>query len=88
MEESTTYQAIIRKGVAEGRTEGALEEARKLLLRLGQTHFQTAAPADVQAQVEAMQDLEQLEQRLLRVTQLHSWDELLPPRRPARRHKR
>ncbi|MHB8736791.1 MAG: hypothetical protein ACYC6M_15925, partial [Terriglobales bacterium] len=40
MEESTTYQAIIRKGAA----RGALEEARKMLLRLGETHLQTVPP--------------------------------------------
>ena len=88
MEESTTYQAIIRKGVAKGRTEGALEEVRKLLLRLGQTQFHTEAPADVQARVEAMQDLDQLEQLLLRVTQVSSWDELLPASGRPRRRKR
>jgi hypothetical protein len=82
MEESTTYQAIVRKGVA----LGALEEARKILLRLGQTHFQTPPPTEVQTRVAAMQDLEQLEQLLLRVTQSQSWQELLPaPAKPQRR---
>lgn len=82
MEESTTYQAIIRKGAA----QGELNEARKLLLRLGQSHFQREAPPDVQSRVEAMQDLDQLEQFILRVTQLRSWDELLPaPPKPPRR---
>ncbi len=88
MEESTTYQAIIRKGVAEGLAEGELREARKLLLGLGQTHFQTAAPAEVQARLEAMQDLSQLEQLFLRVTQVRSWDELLPASGRPRRRKR
>lgn len=86
MEESTTYQAIVRKGLTEGLAKGALVEARKMLLRLGQTHYQTAASAEVQARVEAMQDLEQLEQLLLRVTQVSSWEELLPaPPKPQRR---
>jgi hypothetical protein len=31
MKESTTYQAIVQEGLA----EGAVQEARKLLLRLG-----------------------------------------------------
>ena len=85
MEESTTYQAIVRKGVAEGLAKGELKEARKMLLRLGQSHFQTEAPPDVQSRVEAMQDLNQLEQLILRVTQVHSWDELLPLPKPPRR---
>lgn len=39
MEESVTYQALIRKGEAKGRAEGeakgAAEEARRILLRIG-----------------------------------------------------
>ncbi len=87
MEESTTYQAIIRKGRTEGRTEGALDEARKMLLRLGQGHFQTPASADIRSRVEAIQDLDQLEQLLLRVTQLRSWDDLLPMLSKSQRRK-
>ena len=94
MKESVTYQAIVReglaqglaKGLAQGLAEGELNEARKLLLRLGQSQFQIEAPPDVQLRVEAMQDLNQLEQLILRVTQAHSWDELLPaPPKPQRR---
>jgi hypothetical protein len=82
MEESTTYQAIIRKGAA----QGALQEARKLLLQLWQDRLGAAAAPEVQARVEMMQDLEQLEQLILRVTQARSWDELLPaPPKPQRR---
>lgn len=82
MKESVTYQAIIREGAA----QGELNEARKLLLSLGQSHFQTPAAPDVQSRVEAMQDLNQLEQLILRVSQAQSWDELLPaPAKPQRR---
>jgi predicted transposase YdaD len=82
MEESTTYQAIIRKGAA----QGALEEARKLLLQLGEDHFGAAASAAVQARVEAIQDLPHLEQLARRVYQSQSWEELLPaPPKPPRR---
>ncbi len=87
MEESVTYQAIIRKGVAKGRAEGALEEARKMLLRWGEAHFRTAPPADLQARLEEMQDLDQLEQLLLHVAQVRSWDELLPASPKPRRRK-
>jgi hypothetical protein len=82
MEESSTYQAIIRKGAA----QGALDEARKMLLQLGEDHFGTAASSDVQARVEAIQDLTQLEQITRRVYRSQSWDELLPaPPKPQRR---
>jgi predicted transposase YdaD len=87
MKESVTYQAIVREGLVQGLAQGELNEARKLLLRLGQSHFQTAAPPDVQSRVEAMQDLDQLEQLILRVTNLRSWDELLPASPRPRRRK-
>lgn len=76
------------KGLAKGLAEGELSEARKMLLRLGQTHFRKAPPAEVRAQVEAMQDLPQLEELLLRVPQLRAWSELLPPSGQPRRRKR
>jgi hypothetical protein len=86
MEESVTYQAIVREGLIQGRAEGALEEARKMLLRLGETHFQTPPPAKLQRRVARIEDLDQLEQLMLNVTQLRSWDELLPaPAKPRRR---
>lgn len=95
MEESTTYQAIIRKGVdtgrteglAVGRTEGALQEARKMLLRLGETQLGTVPPAALQRRVEKIEDLDQLEQLVLRVGQVRSWDELLPASPKPRRRK-
>lgn len=91
MEESTTYQAIIRKGVAqgvaEGLTKGAVEEARKMLLRLGESHLQTTPPAAFQRRVAKIEDLAQLEQLMLRVGQARSWNELLPASPKTRRRK-
>jgi predicted transposase YdaD len=83
MEESTTYQAIIRKGLA----AGELKEARKMLLRLGETHLQTAPPAALQRRVGRIEDLDQLEGLILRVTQVRSWDDLLPASPKPRRRK-
>ena len=77
MEESVTYQAIIQKGVAQGQMEGAVQEARKMLLRLGETRFRAESPLAVQSRVEKIKELDQLEQLMLRVAQLSSWDELL-----------
>lgn len=82
MKESVTYQAIVREGLS----QGELNEARKLLLRLGRNQFQREASPDLQSRIEAMQDLAQLEELILRVPQVKSWDELLPaPPKPQRR---
>lgn len=76
MRESSTYQAILAEGKAEGETEGALKEARKLLLALGSRRFGAPSPAvrDTLASIATVQRLEQLSERLLDV---ESWDELL-----------
>lgn len=87
MKESVTYQAIVREGLVQGRTEGAVEEARKMLLRLGQAHFQAPAPPEVLNRIGDMQDLEHLEELLLRVTLLRSWNELFPKSPKPRRRK-
>jgi predicted transposase YdaD len=70
MEESTTYQAIIRKG--------RLAEARHILLRLGQKRF---GPADnaTAASLNAIDDVQQLEELGERILDVGSWQELLQP---------
>ena len=68
MEESVTYQGIIEKGEAKG--------ARKLLLRLGESHF-GQPPAEVRTALEGIHDLDRLEQLALRVEKVSSWQELL-----------
>lgn len=79
MEESTTYQAIIRKG--------RLSEARHILLRLGQKRF---GPADeaTEAALNAIEDVDKLETLGERVLDVESWQELLQPRRRRRNVKR
>jgi hypothetical protein len=92
IEESSTYQAILAEGVAqgraqgkdegrvegkvEGRVEGRVEEARRLLLLLGQSRFGPPIPATV-ARVEAITSLEQIEALSLRLLHVSDWDELL-----------
>jgi hypothetical protein len=76
MEESVTYQALLQKG--------RVEEARKLLLRTGQFRFGVAANSATRSALEAIDDLEQLEQLADRVLVVQSWDELLPAPRPRR----
>ena len=89
MEESTTYQVIVAKGRAEGeakgRTEGALAEVRKLIVRLGKDKFGTDAPAAVRKLLKESDDVDQLEQLVLRVPHSRSWKDLLTE--PAKRKR-
>ncbi len=76
MEESTTYQEIIEKGLEKGR----LEEARGLLLR--QARKRLGAPTrEAEADLNAIYDIQRLEDlvdRLLDGT-AKTWDDLLTP---------
>jgi predicted transposase YdaD len=72
MEESVTYMAIIEKGEARGR----LQEARRLILLHGQKRF--GPPDDAtRAALDAITDIERLEQLHLRVHDVNGWQELL-----------
>ena len=84
MKESVIYQAIVE----EGRAEGALDEARKILLRMGEEHFGTAPSASFRKRIEATQNLDQLEQLTLRVPRLRSWDELFSEQSKKAHRKR
>jgi predicted transposase YdaD len=91
MEESTTYQEIVRRGRElgrkEGREEGRTEEARKILLRQGEKKF---GPPDaaVWAAIESIVDLARLEDLTDRLLSVDSWQELLPPQGQPRRSRR
>ena len=86
MQESTTYQAILKeglnKGLIEGRNEGLIEgrvsEAQRLLLMLGATRFGEADEANRRS-VESILDLERLERMTRRIldTNLQDWNGLL-----------
>jgi hypothetical protein len=80
MEESVTYQKIIRKGKAEGRVEGRVEgkveEARNILLLVGRNRFGEPSP-EVAARLDAVTDLNRLEELIVRSHQATSWQELL-----------
>lgn len=80
MEESTTYQAIVRKGRELGRTE----EARRMLLLQGESRF---GRADVSARtaLESIADLAQLEELGVRLMHAGSWQDLFPPQVQRRR---
>ena len=76
MEQSTTYQAIVRKGRA--------EEARRLLLLMGETKFGPPTAA-VRGAIESIGELAELEQLGVRLVSADSWEELVPV--PARRRR-
>jgi predicted transposase YdaD len=69
MEQSATYQAIMRRGRA--------EEARRILLLQGETKF-GAPDAAGKAAIESIDDLPRLEELGVRLINADSWQELLP----------
>jgi hypothetical protein len=81
MEESATYQAIVRRG----REEGREEEARRFLFMLGEAKF-GLADAAVHAAIERISDVKRLEELGVRIGQVGSWKELLSPG-THRRHR-
>jgi predicted transposase YdaD len=87
MKESSTYQAILEEGRAEGRIEGAVAEARKVLRRLGDKAF---GPPDARtaAAIERLDDLAQLEELLDRLGAATNWQALPGQPAPGRRSGR
>jgi predicted transposase YdaD len=80
MEESVTYQKIIRKGEAlgeaRGEVRGKIEEARKLLLLQGRSRF-GEPPPEALAALAAFTDVSELEELGVRLLRASSWQELL-----------
>ena len=72
MKESATYRAILR----EGKAEGKIEEAKRILLRQGRIRF-GQPKATVKSRIEAIADLARLEHLTDRVLDAESWDELI-----------
>jgi hypothetical protein len=78
MQESTTYQAILREGRNEGRIEGRVSEAQRLLLLQGEIRFGTPDEA-TRSDIEAICDVERLERISKRVldASISDWNSLL-----------
>ena len=80
MKESVTYQKILSEGRAEGRaegrTEGRAEGAKRILKRLGSKRLGKPEPR-IEAEIDAIADLEKLEQLSDRVLEVTDWEELL-----------
>ena len=68
MKESVTYQKILREGRAEG--------AKRILKRLGSKRLGKPEPR-IEAEIDAIADLEKLEQLSDRVLEVTDWEELL-----------
>jgi predicted transposase YdaD len=76
MEESVTYQAIIRKGEQRGELRGAIQELRKTLLRQSAIRF--GPPSEqVRASIEGTNDLGRLESLSERLLLVNDWAALL-----------
>ena len=80
MEESTTYQGILEKGLekglTQGRTEGRTEILIVALVRLGTKRFDSPLPS-VMTELQGITDNERLERLMERILQAVSWDDLL-----------
>jgi len=84
MKESVTYQKILREGRAEGIAQGidegiakGLVEGERRILRRQATRRFGKPNAQIEAKLDAIADLERLEQLSDRVHEVGSWDELL-----------
>lgn len=87
MKESATYQSILEEGRVEGRSEGAVAEARRLLRRLGEGAFGLPDPRTAKV-IEQLDNLERLEHLCEQVRNVRSWKELLGAPPVARRGER
>lgn len=76
MRDSVTYQAILDEGREEGRQKGQIELAHKTLLRQGTRRFQEPSE-NVRQRIEAIANIEQLQNLLDRVIEVQSWEDLL-----------
>jgi predicted transposase YdaD len=83
MEESTVYQSLKAKFLAEGRLagqeQGMVMEARKNLLRLG-TILLGEPTARIKRRIEALAELAVLEELIERCTKVRTWSELFNTR--------
>ena len=77
MEESTTYQEIKQSGVAEGVVKGRIEEAGRILLRLGSRKFGTPPTPNELSIIQSTKSPEQLEALMDQLEEVSSWTELL-----------
>ncbi len=78
MHESTTYEAILRKGREEGFLEGRIEVTRRLLILAGTKRFAKPS-ATCLAAIEEIRDVERLEALCERIIDpdVRDWNSLV-----------
>ena len=76
MRESVTYQAILEEGREEGEKTGSIRELHRMILRQCRVRF-GEADETVRGQIEAIRDIETLEELTERLVIVSSWDELM-----------
>jgi predicted transposase YdaD len=84
MKESSVYQEILQEGlaegraigIAEGRAEGIAEGERRMLLRLGRARL-GEPNTDTLRELEQITNAERLEELVVRLPEVESWQELL-----------
>ena len=76
-DESSRLHYAITKGRMEGQIEGRTEATRAMLLRIGARRLGSPPPG-LLAAIDAITDIERLENLADRVVEISSWDELLP----------
>jgi hypothetical protein len=72
LEDSTTYQLILRRGEARGK----IDEARRFVTRFGSRQF-GPPPAAVEAALAAVTDRDRLERMFDAIPTVAGWDDLL-----------
>jgi predicted transposase YdaD len=88
MEESVTYQAIIAKGRLLGERLGAIQEARRMLIRFGTRRFGAAPGARVRKALDQIEDVDELERLADRAADVGTWEDLIPQsQKPGRKAK-
>ena len=76
LEDSSTYQLILERGIEKGIERGALAEAKSVLMRLGRKRFGDC-PTEVEAALRSIQDVARLERLAENIFDARSWDELI-----------
>jgi hypothetical protein len=77
LEDSTTYQQILTKGVTKGVTQGRREAGVRMLVRFGTARFGAAPSPEQLARLNAIADPDRIEQLADRLPDAAGWDELL-----------
>ncbi|MGE5754483.1 MAG: hypothetical protein ACM35G_02020 [Planctomycetaceae bacterium] len=76
IEESSIYQKIQAEGMAKEIAQGSTQEAKRILMRVGQKRF-GPPEAGVVAAIEDITDRERVEALIERLDEVSSWEALL-----------